>query len=280
MQRREELFAQGHEAGIDLTKGSDYQRFRENSALGRRLNQEIDETKDLIDRAEQSIDFVKRAVIVTFPPWESEVARWVKRQSLAIAIRRAALYVVPAFALGLLVPGRLHWLQSVLLVDPPVNLGPLVLGVGAGYVAFLVHWLIAKESLASSLDRTPFDQWSDLRYRWSVDTGYEEFLPDGAQPPHLEGDSSSDDNDAANGRTGDDYGDREDPTEAVPPWPEVLQVPRDAPIAEIKSAYRKQLKENHPDNVAMLGARIRAAAELQSKLINAAYEEARAERQF
>lgn len=30
----------------------------------------------------------------------------------------------------------------------------------------------------------------------------------------------------------------------------------------------------------MLGARIRAAADFQSKLINAAYEEARAERQF
>lgn len=280
MQRREELFAEGHEAGIDLTKGSDYQRFRENSGLGRRLNQEIDETKDLINRTEQSIDFVKRAVILTFPRWESEVATWLNRQSLAIAIRQAVLYLVPAFALGLLVPGRLHSLQPVLLVDPSVNLGPLVFAAGAGYIAFLAHWFVAKESLASSFDRTPFEQWSDLRYRWSVDTRYEEFLPGGVQPPHPSGAPLFDEDQAASDQAGDDYQGLKDGSEIAPPWPEVLQVSRDAPIDEIKSAYRKQLKENHPDNVAMLGAAIRAAAEFQSKLINAAYEEARTERQF
>ncbi|MCK1354644.1 J domain-containing protein [Bradyrhizobium sp. CW7] len=277
LQRRQELFAEGHEAGIDLTKGSDYQRFRENSGLGRRLNLEIDDTKSLIDRTEQSIDFVKRAVVLTFPCWELEVAAWIKRQSLAIAIKQAVLYVVPAFALGLLVPGRLHWLQSITLVDSSVNLGPLVFAVGAGYIAFVTHWFVAKDSLASTFEREPFEQWSDLRYRWSVDTHYDEFIPDGAQP-HPSGDSFFDEDRAATDRAEDDH--HEDPSEATPSWPEVLQVSRDAPIAEIKSAYRKQLKENHPDNVATLGSRIRAAAESQSKLINCAYEEARAERHF
>jgi DnaJ domain len=280
MHRRDELFAEGNEAGIGLTKGSDYQRFRENSGLGRRLNQEIDATKSLIDQAEQSIDFVKRAVILTFPNWEWEVAAWVKRQSLAIAIKRAVLYVVPAFVLGLLVPDRLHWLQSVLLIDPSVNLGPLVFAVGAGYIAFVAHWFVAKASLASTFERAPFEQWSDLRYRWSVDTGYEEFLPDGVQAPHPSDDSIFSEDKAANDYADGDFQDEGDPNEATPPWPDVLQVARDAPIGEIKSAYRKQLKENHPDNVAMLGAMIRAAAESQSKLINAAYEEARIERQF
>jgi hypothetical protein len=218
---------------------------------------------------------VKSAVTLTFPQWELGVAAWIKRQSLAIAIRHAVLYVVPAFAISLLVPGRLHWLQSALLVDPSVNLGPLVFAAGVGYIAFLPHWLVAKESLAATFDRTPFEQWIDLRYRWAAHTSYEELLPDGAQPPHPSGDEDK----AANDRS-DDFQGEEGPSETTPPWPEVLQVSRSAPITEIKSAYRKQLKENHPDNVAMLGARIKAAAEFQSKLINAAYEEARAERQF
>ena len=59
-----------------------------------------------------------------------------------------------------------------------------------------------------------------------------------------------------------------------PLWYEVLQVPPDSPIEEIRLAYRKRMSEYHPDRVARLGIEIREVAERKSKAINAAYDEA------
>jgi hypothetical protein len=286
LQKSDDLFSEGHQNGIDLTKGSDYQRFRENSALGRRLNQQIDETKRLKDRSEQSIDFVKRAVMLTFPQWEVGVSTWVKYQSVAIGVKRAVLYVVPAFLLSLIVPGSFHSLQSILLVNTSVNIGPLVFSVGVTYIAFIGHCYAARSALASTLDSTSFEEWNELRYRWSVDTNYDAFLPEGIESDQIDNDAADTDegiggeDDDGREEDYDEYLEDEDPDEVTLQWYEILQIGPAASIAEIKAAYHKQLKENHPDNVATMGAKIREVAESQSKLINAAYAEARAERHF
>jgi DnaJ domain len=58
-------------------------------------------------------------------------------------------------------------------------------------------------------------------------------------------------------------------------WYEVLELQPTADIADIKKAYHRKIAEYHPDKVADLGPELRAMAEMFSKEINVAYEEAR-----
>lgn len=62
--------------------------------------------------------------------------------------------------------------------------------------------------------------------------------------------------------------------EAAPPWWEVLEVPRDASMDEIRQAYRLRMSEYHPDKVSALGTELRDLASRKAKDINAAYDEA------
>jgi DnaJ-domain-containing protein 1 len=58
------------------------------------------------------------------------------------------------------------------------------------------------------------------------------------------------------------------------PWWEVLRVPHTASKAEIRRAYRKLIKENHPDKAAHLSAAMQANLEREAKRLNDAYERA------
>ena len=58
-----------------------------------------------------------------------------------------------------------------------------------------------------------------------------------------------------------------------PEWWTVLGVSTDASVAQIKSAYRAQIKQYHPDKVADLGPKLKVVAEEQTRVLNAAYEE-------
>lgn len=54
---------------------------------------------------------------------------------------------------------------------------------------------------------------------------------------------------------------------------EILGVPPNATVAEIKTAYRNRIKECHPDRFANTDAKSRALAEEWTKALNAAYAE-------
>jgi DnaJ like chaperone protein len=58
-----------------------------------------------------------------------------------------------------------------------------------------------------------------------------------------------------------------------PTWYEILGVPSDATVAEIKFSYRTLMSQYHPDKVANLGDELKTVAERKSKEINGAYEE-------
>jgi hypothetical protein len=51
---------------------------------------------------------------------------------------------------------------------------------------------------------------------------------------------------------------------------DVLRVPEDATEDEIKKAYRRLAKKVHPDTVAGFGDKVRIAAEVEFKKVNAA----------
>ncbi|MDP1984156.1 MAG: J domain-containing protein [Sulfuritalea sp.] len=57
-------------------------------------------------------------------------------------------------------------------------------------------------------------------------------------------------------------------------WNEILHVSRDAPLDEIRQAYKTLIGQYHPDKVASLGEELRALAEHKSKEITQAYREA------
>jgi len=55
-------------------------------------------------------------------------------------------------------------------------------------------------------------------------------------------------------------------------WYQVLEIGPNASEEEIKFAYRKMMKEYHPDKVASLGKELRDLAERKAKEISEAYE--------
>jgi DnaJ like chaperone protein len=61
---------------------------------------------------------------------------------------------------------------------------------------------------------------------------------------------------------------------AVAGWNEILHVSVDAPLDEIRQAYKTLIGQYHPDKVASLGEDLRALAEHKSKEITLAYREA------
>lgn len=61
-------------------------------------------------------------------------------------------------------------------------------------------------------------------------------------------------------------------------WSEVLDVPSVAHLDEIKAAYRRKMSQYHPDKVATLGPELKQLADLMTKRINHAYDQAMRER--
>ena len=61
-------------------------------------------------------------------------------------------------------------------------------------------------------------------------------------------------------------------------WHSVLGVLADAPVDDIRSAYKILRSQYHPDKVAALGPELRALAEHKSREISAAYRQGMRER--
>jgi len=64
---------------------------------------------------------------------------------------------------------------------------------------------------------------------------------------------------------------------ARPNWRDVLGLPQQATIDEIKTAYRARIKQNHPDRVSGMSDAFQKLAERQTKTINVAYQQALSE---
>lgn len=69
---------------------------------------------------------------------------------------------------------------------------------------------------------------------------------------------------------------RPDKARETPPlrWYQVLGVDKNASREQIVAAYKLKIGQYHPDKVSRMGDEIRNLAEMRSKQINAAYEQA------
>jgi DnaJ domain len=63
-----------------------------------------------------------------------------------------------------------------------------------------------------------------------------------------------------------------------PHWTQVLELPPDASLEQIRDAYRRLIGQYHPDKVASLGRELQELAEAKSKDIALAYQSALMER--
>lgn len=66
----------------------------------------------------------------------------------------------------------------------------------------------------------------------------------------------------------------ETPDDVPRPWFEVLDVPERSLREEIVAAYKRKIRQYHPDLVARMGPELRELAERKSREINAAYDTA------
>ena len=58
-------------------------------------------------------------------------------------------------------------------------------------------------------------------------------------------------------------------------WYEILEVNENASMDEITNAYKKKIRQYHPDKVESLGSELKKLAEKKSKEINSAYNTAK-----
>jgi DnaJ-domain-containing protein 1 len=62
--------------------------------------------------------------------------------------------------------------------------------------------------------------------------------------------------------------------EQPPPWWQVLEIPKQATVEDVKSAYRAKIKQFHPDTIVGLAKEFQELAERKTKEINRAYRQA------
>lgn len=71
---------------------------------------------------------------------------------------------------------------------------------------------------------------------------------------------------------------KQPPAEPCRSWWEVLQVPRSASKEEVQQAWRRMIKEHHPDKAFHLSAEMQTELENETKRLNEAYEHAMKEK--
>lgn len=255
-------YNKGKDAGISLTKASDYKQFDGRSRLGRNLNNEINRLDALIGDLELRMSFIAMSLLEKIPDIYQDFYMWRKYASFIRAVKQSvlvSLLISATFANFVYKPG---WVISDFFekatsftgLHGPISIFPPLFGLSF-FILVAVNYIRAKEKFLNDyhlIDNVR--RWIATREKWS------------SAPNHPDFNQIHGDNDYI--------------LEPENDWRSILRVTETASIHEVKISYRNLMKKHHPDLAINLDHNKREkAAELAQK-INAAYADAKRELDF
>jgi hypothetical protein len=254
-----------------LRRSQDPRRFDERSSLAKRLNAKLVKLDNEFAKIISNVEMLRSKIWERHDAWLKQFEHWRFWSSGRLAFRVALLaYVVLVAALFAFNP---QWVQnfsdtvSRYVSFPAMALhgyyGAVVTASGISAALGAFTWLFAFRHMDKHLpdEQDFYTKWfkGDSR-EWLdnfVDSYWEYDRENEEEHEFADRDLDWDE------QSGDQL-----------TWYEALGVTSNASLDEIKAAYKEQIKQYHPDRVAALGPKLKALAELETKALNAAYEEA------
>jgi hypothetical protein len=251
----------GDSNGIQLTAKSNQTRFDARKALGRELNAALDDAASKIaEHQSLRLEYSKRRQALK-EGYYGQVKKWARPKSASAANWVAAVvFVLTIFSA--LTTGIGDLAASVVVANPYNARPGLIAGFIAGALAYgITFFTLMRMKIAHSNYSARHEERAAFLAKLNLAE-----RSDAAGQINEEGAAESDVKDVQAERTDD--------------WHVVLNVGADAPVDQIKSAYRDAIKQYHPDNFEGRGRKIKDLANQETRRINAAYEAAREDRQF
>lgn len=283
----EQQYASGKSSGKFLTKQSGETRFDTRSNLGKQLNEKLDKADAAIDQIMQNtIPEIRDEVSSSLPNWRADFDKWVQLRSLKLSLY-CALYFLGGssgiFYLWFVAhPSILSDLGQFLTSNPNLSLptGSILMATLVSCTTFGVALSIYHTSLPKLIEGSRAAGWRNLQAKWSNNKPVDDFFviqhSNFQSYSNYQNHSSFQDYYSSLGAQS--YSIQNQNRE--PTWFEVLGVSADAQPKDIKLAYYEKMKGYHSDKVASLGQELRDLADVKSKQINLAYDEARKRRNF
>lgn len=279
VQKRSELYGLADRYGLSRTKASGETRFDTRKRHAKEINAALDSADRNISAADDEIYRIRGHEYGGMPAWSKPFEEWSRLRALNLAVRYSLQSIVIFYivfgVLHTFIPGTVGWLFSLsgslagLLIwkpFPPSVMTTAFLLTCVGYISGVFFYYRQKDQLLKLADGARVQAWRRLERKWDPNVrDYEPFrgfdwLDDGDT-------KEEEDVRVVSGNDGSH-------------WWDILGVPASATIEDVKSAYREAIKKYHSDKVAGLGQKLQVLAEEESKRINVAYAEAKAQLGF
>lgn len=279
VRKRSDLYGLADQYGLSRTKASGETRFDTRKRHAKEINSALNAADESISSADDQIYRIRSHEYGGIPAWSKPFEEWSRLRALNIAVRYSlqSIFVFYLFfgALRNFIPSAVEWLFSLsssfagLLIwrpFPPSVMATAFLLTCVGYISGAFFYYRQRDQLLKLVDGRKVQAWRRLERKW--DPNVRDYEP-------FRGFDWLDNDDT----TGEEES-TVTPREEESHWWNILGVPASATVEEVKSAYREAIKKYHSDKVAGLGQKLQALAEEESKRINAAYSEAKAQLGF
>lgn len=255
-------YNRGKQAGISLTKASDYKQFDARSRLGRDLNNEINRLDALVDMLELRMSTVGISLFEKIPDIYQDFYKWQKYASFILAVKQSvfpALLISSALTKFVYKPGGaisdfFEKATSYTGLHGPISIFPPLFGLSF-FLIGAVNYIRAKEKFLNDYNLIEnVQRWIATREKWSSAPNHPDFQRIDGENDYI----SEPEND----------------------WRSILRVTKTASINEVKTSYRNLMKKHHPDLAGNLDEYTREEADELAQKINAAYADAKRELDF
>lgn len=274
-----EIHRRGEASGIALTKASDERRFDVRKKLGRELNDELDAAETALASANERFEREFVAARLSLPDWQGAFSECASARSALVA--SGAAIVAYAMTFPCLLWLELPLVQSLStqaawVIEPlRVVYGPAACATLVGAVVLATARMLSEHHFAEHLLVEYRAAWSAIEQNvniYDVTTSeariaFSQLFPDQEHPRRQSRGQRSEEQQRERSRA-----------PVAPPvlaWHEVLGVAEAASRDAIQAAYRKKVREYHPDLLDRAGPKVKAVAQAETTVLNAALQEAR-----